>query len=297
MNFNESLTVRIEGDSSGLDTALEASCGGSDELQGRLQRVGSAASGLDGIASRLTAAVAPAESFTRSLDRVTASIQANRTDADHAEHRPGARGRCATQRAVGGNFFASAGMGSGKWGRTLRESAVELVWKRRKTAAEVGGRRLVRGPSGTDRVPAWLTAGEYVVSRPAVERVGLDFLEGLNNVGVAGAPGGGGDPVAAGSEGPGSSVPRGESRVEVTDRTWESPRTVGVTVVDAGRGRLRRRVHGNGTGGNAGGESLWRGDDSGTGGGGDGAVVRELRTQGLAARNRRGERLGRKNKE
>ncbi len=36
------------------------------------------------------------------------------------------------------------------------------------------------GPRGTDTVPAWLTPGEYVVSKSAVERVGVGAMEALN---------------------------------------------------------------------------------------------------------------------
>ena len=38
----------------------------------------------------------------------------------------------------------------------------------------------VRGPTGIDRVPALLSAGEFVVSRPAVERLGVRFMEQIN---------------------------------------------------------------------------------------------------------------------
>lgn len=37
------------------------------------------------------------------------------------------------------------------------------------------------GPKGTDTVPAWLTPGEYVVNRSAVQSVGLPFMNALNS--------------------------------------------------------------------------------------------------------------------
>lgn len=39
---------------------------------------------------------------------------------------------------------------------------------------------LVTGASGIDRVPAWLTAGEFVLQRPAVEQLGLQTLMRMN---------------------------------------------------------------------------------------------------------------------
>jgi hypothetical protein len=42
---------------------------------------------------------------------------------------------------------------------------------------------LVTGPGGIDRVPALLTAGEYVLQASAVERLGIGFLEAINQSG------------------------------------------------------------------------------------------------------------------
>lgn len=44
---------------------------------------------------------------------------------------------------------------------------------------------LVTGPGGMDRVPALLTAGEFVVQKSAVEREGRGFWERLNRGGSA----------------------------------------------------------------------------------------------------------------
>lgn len=44
------------------------------------------------------------------------------------------------------------------------------------------------GPSGTDTVPAWLTPGEFVMRRSAVDRIGVGALSAMNS----GASGGGG---------------------------------------------------------------------------------------------------------
>ncbi len=41
----------------------------------------------------------------------------------------------------------------------------------------------VRGPGGVDRVPAWLTNGEFVMSKGAVEKFGINTLESMNAAG------------------------------------------------------------------------------------------------------------------
>ena len=40
------------------------------------------------------------------------------------------------------------------------------------------------GPSGTDTVPAWLTEGEYVLRKAAVDKLGVPLLDKLNDLGI-----------------------------------------------------------------------------------------------------------------
>ncbi|EIW2217772.1 phage tail protein, partial [Enterococcus faecalis] len=42
-------------------------------------------------------------------------------------------------------------------------------------------------PKGTDRIPAMLTAGEYVQRKKAVDHFGIDFMERINNLDLSGA--------------------------------------------------------------------------------------------------------------
>ena len=42
---------------------------------------------------------------------------------------------------------------------------------------------LVSGPSGVDKVPAMLTAGEFVMSRGAVQKFGVDTMMSMNAMG------------------------------------------------------------------------------------------------------------------
>lgn len=289
MNFNESLTVRIEGDSSGLDTALEGVVRRVDELQGRLQRVSSAAAGLDGIASRLTAAVAPAESLTRTLDRVTASIQAIGRTPITLNTAPALAALAQLNAQLEGTSSRVRGLGQGGGGGFLGNLPSSLFGNGGRQPPRLVEGGLVSGPSGTDRVPAWLTAGEYVVSRPAVERVGLEFLEGLNSVGSLARRAVAGESVVTGSEGTDASVARGEPRMEVGTRAVESPRTGPASVVDAGAVAEPAVVSRESEPvlppvvNHFGGVTIQVREVAEMG-----AVVRELRTQGLAARNRRG---------
>jgi hypothetical protein len=85
---------------------------------------------------------------------------------------------------------------------------------------------VVSGPKGTDKVPAMLTDGEFVMSRGAVQKYGVDTLEGMN------AAGGGnnkpkvveGTTYAAGGGMIGDGL-KSESKVHSHDKKSFSPNT------------------------------------------------------------------------
>lgn len=58
-----------------------------------------------------------------------------------------------------------------------------LVFPRLIPRQRFEGGALVRGPGGVDKVPAWLTNGEFVVSKGAVDKYGVGFFESLNSAG------------------------------------------------------------------------------------------------------------------
>ena len=61
-------------------------------------------------------------------------------------------------------------------------SLFDKFGKRKKDSESVDGGR-VDGPSGIDKVPAMLTAGEFVMSRGAVQKIGIGKLEAMNAAG------------------------------------------------------------------------------------------------------------------
>lgn len=52
---------------------------------------------------------------------------------------------------------------------------------------EKGGTPLMFKPKGTDTIPAMLSPGEFVIRRKAVDKVGVDFLNSINNMDLRGA--------------------------------------------------------------------------------------------------------------
>lgn len=58
-------------------------------------------------------------------------------------------------------------------------------------AVYLGGGGFPGAPRGTDTVPAWLTPGEFVMQRSAVDRFGTGFMEAVNQGQISGLGGGG----------------------------------------------------------------------------------------------------------
>ena len=61
-------------------------------------------------------------------------------------------------------------------------SSINIFGKSEAPAKFVGGGK-VDGPSGIDKVPAMLTSGEFVMSRGAVQKIGVGKLEAMNAAG------------------------------------------------------------------------------------------------------------------
>lgn len=179
--FTESLTVRILGDSSDLQRELGSVLSQLDEFQSRmaeagdgsrelsegLRSVGDAGAPLRQLSSQLSGVQRQAQQLSgqtislnvqpamASLAQLSASIQA-----------------VAAQLAQLSAMSAAPAVGGG--GRPTRMAA----------GFADGG--LVEGPAGVDVVPAWLTAGEFVLNRDSTQRLGTTFLTALNR-GTVGA--------------------------------------------------------------------------------------------------------------
>ena len=202
MGFLETLTVRIEGESSGLERELDRVVGRVEELGSRLSSVGSQTGSFERIREGLSQAVGPAERLGRQLDqvatklaeigRIPVTINANAALATLASLNAGIDATAARLRSLaGGQTALSAAQGFG-----APAAPASGIASGAAAIPRLAGGGTVRGPAGWDRVPAWLSAGEFVVSRPTVEAVGLEFLEALNRTperAVASLPSGTGD--------------------------------------------------------------------------------------------------------
>ena len=94
----------------------------------------------------------------------------------------GARGVARFLGKRGGLIGAGLATAATVGGAMALTDAVTGGGEEQQTQAYSGGGK-VNGPSGIDKVPAMLTSGEFVMSRGAVEKIGIGKLEAMNAAG------------------------------------------------------------------------------------------------------------------
>lgn len=180
MAFSESLTVRILGDSSELQRELNSVLNRLDTLKERLSQVSNSSRSLGNSFQRLSQATKPLQQVSNLIGRIGQQLQGISQQPVVVNVSPALQslGRL-TQAAYAAAAAIQAipVMGPVPFGASPGPVAPPAAAPRRMVS---GG--LVAGPTGIDRIPAKLTAGEFVVNRSAVEALGVGFLDRLNSV-------------------------------------------------------------------------------------------------------------------
>ncbi|MCA8987103.1 MAG: hypothetical protein KDA78_05650 [Planctomycetaceae bacterium] len=192
--YTESLTIEILADSSGFQSVLSDVLGELERLNGEMLRLGEgerAVSRLGGAFSRM---MSPLSQVSNRLRLVASDVRRLSGMSVSLDVSPAlcalsqlsaAIARVASQlSALGGSGggipaglpggFPSGGTGGNSGGSS---SGGGGGGRNRIRRYESGG--LVTGRSGIDRVPALLTAGEYVLERELVNRIGSTGLDGM----------------------------------------------------------------------------------------------------------------------
>lgn len=183
--FTESLTIRILGESSGLQQELETAARAIEEFEERLGRIAEWSDQLGEVMNGL-GNTEGLEGVNRALERIRQQMQIINNTPLVINVAPALANLAMVSAALdvilmkilairalgagggmmmGGGGGAGGGGGGGGFGGGVQEFAS-------------GG--LVSGPGGIDRVPALLTAGEFVMSSSSVRELGAGFLRGLN---------------------------------------------------------------------------------------------------------------------
>lgn len=180
MSFSESLTVRILGDSSELQRELDSVLNRFDDLRSKITETTNSARQFSTSFSRLSQALGPLQQVSSQISRISQQLQTVSQRPINLNVGPALAAlqrltQAAHQTAAAIRAIPPIPIAGPPGGRTFFPPGNGFPPRRLAS----GG--LVSGPSGIDRVPARLTAGEYVMNRSAVETLGLGFLERLNS--------------------------------------------------------------------------------------------------------------------
>ncbi|MBL4884420.1 MAG: hypothetical protein JKY95_07785 [Planctomycetaceae bacterium] len=204
--YSESLTVQILADSSQFSQELDGVISRMDSFNRQLEQVGRSQQGLTSLARRLRNLNSPLAQVSGKLKQVVGqvrqlsgmSVSLNVGPALQAlAQLSAAISRVAAQLASLGGGGGGGGGGGLPGGLPGGIPGGGTPGGGRTSGGGGGGGRvsgggssgrmqgyanggLVSGPAGIDRVPAMLSAGEFVLQRSAVEQLGGSFLESLN---------------------------------------------------------------------------------------------------------------------
>lgn len=174
--FRESLTIAIRGDSSHFSRELDQVGERIAGLSRRLERFNRATGEMGRAFERFSTAIPPLQLISTLLKRITSQIRLLSRTPIVIDIRPAAQ----SLKLLGALIDATAA-------KLARLSALGSIGGAGGGSAgpvrtyASGG--YVTGPGGVDRVPAMLTAGEFVIRRPVVQQLGTAFLSALNQSG------------------------------------------------------------------------------------------------------------------
>lgn len=201
--YSESLTVQILADSSQFSQELDSVISRMNSFNRQLEQVGKRQQGFSALARRIRSLNSPLVQVSGMLKRVLGQVRQLNGMAVSLNVGPALQSLAQLSAAISRVAAQLAALGGGTGGRGIpgrlpvgggggggptpggfsggggRVSGNGFSGGIRRFAG--GG--LVSGPAGVDRVPAMLSAGEFVLQRSAVEQLGGSFLESLNRPG------------------------------------------------------------------------------------------------------------------
>ena len=186
MPFSESLTVRILGDSSGLQRELDDVLSRLDELQSKLADSADSANQLTRAFRQVAQVVSPLQRVGSLLARIDQQLRAISQRPITLNVNPALQAlqqlmQVARQAAAAIQAIPLIPLGGGIRPGPVPIPALPPVPLPNGGRQRFAGGGLVSGPPGIDRVATQLTAGEFVINRETVEALGLGFFNRLNS--------------------------------------------------------------------------------------------------------------------
>ncbi len=197
-SFTESLTVQIMADGSQFYQELDQALSRLQQLNQQVQELGRAGGNVSRLGNAFRQMLQPLSQVSSMVTRVTSQLQQLDGMAIHLDVSPALQAlnrlSAAIQQVASQlrSLQGSAGGGGGGmgWGGFVGGGGGGNPTTIPFSGGGVGAGGtsvrqfhrggLVSGPRGVDQVPALLTAGEYVVQKSAVETMGTNALEQIN---------------------------------------------------------------------------------------------------------------------
>jgi hypothetical protein len=176
VNLNHSLTIQIQGDSSDFSRELDRVMSRITDLESRMSGLESAGRRLGSSLDSIGNAVQPINRVSQALEKVRQQLTVLSQTPVILNVQPALaalqmlQAQIAATRAQLQSLQMTGSMGGG-YGAGAYGAA----------GFAHGG--LVRGRPGLDRIPARLSAGEFVVRETSVNQLGVQFLSALNEHG------------------------------------------------------------------------------------------------------------------
>lgn len=142
-----------------LDITVKLAAGFQTSVTKTIERINKAKQQIKTAASKGVRATIPVHITFSVTSNIGAALGMIAGWRNRLRNQGGSSGGGSMQRAQGGYIYRANGGGVGHPGR----------------------------PRGSDKIPAWLTAGEYVQNKRAVDTFGIDFMRKVNNLDVKGA--------------------------------------------------------------------------------------------------------------
>ncbi len=178
--FGDSLVIRILADSSAFQGELSDVLDRLDELQSRVERLAGTSSQLNRLSSAISSLQTPLQSIGRVMEQVQRQADALSRTVITLNVGPALNALSSLSAAIAAVQAQLAALSVPVGGGFPGIPSLPNIGNN-------GGVRMfaeggpVDGPVGIDRVPAMLTAGEFVLNRDAVRQLGLPFLQQIND--------------------------------------------------------------------------------------------------------------------
>jgi len=173
-NLNESLTIQIRGDSSGFSREL-------DQVFSRISELDSRMAGAESSGQKLSSSLQGLRNAITTVDRLSRVFEQLRQHITSVSNTPV---RVNVQPAMNALQALQSQIAATR-------AQLQSLQGMSASAGGFGGAGLVgyahggvvNGRPGLDRIPAMLTAGEFVVRESSVNQLGVQFLNALNERG------------------------------------------------------------------------------------------------------------------